>query len=338
MKLLQNPVILFQTLLLVAATPFLNAQSTIFQYLSDLEEPHLTLSMNIDSLLDTNERFTDATLGITSADGDHVEWEIKVRPRGRFRRKACDFPPLQFNFSKKDLRKAGYAEFDKIKLVLPCISGPDSIENIMEEKLVYDLYNIITEESFKTKIVRVTVLSESESNPIEYTGFIIEPNDELAHRMGGTDVEMFNPPRDSLDPANYNRVAVFQFMVGNFDWDTQLTRNVRYIRAGDYNRLFLVPYDFDYSSIVSASYMAADASFGISQKLDRVYLGKHFNDILAPTIDEILDHKDEILDYVSDYELLSKSRRGEISGFLKTFFRYVDKPGRTLQYKFILSN
>ena len=51
------------------------------------------------------ELYQPATLAFVGADGAESEWEIKIRTRGKYRRRICDQPPIKLNFDKKELEE-----------------------------------------------------------------------------------------------------------------------------------------------------------------------------------------------------------------------------------------
>ncbi len=320
-------------LLLFLATSGLDAQETFFTAFAAQPAPRLEVKCNwilLNSIRDDTE-----IAGTTNALGD--EWETELSLRGRFRRAKCDTTMLPFRVQlrKKELRDAGYPEFRNYKVVTPCIADPEGNENLQEELLVYKLYNILTEQSFN--VVQATLIRRSmnpNSPPDSLNVLVIEPTQEMAARVGSGEVETYNLPADSLDAWSYNCTALFQFMVGNFDWSQKFVQNVKLVKGP--NGLITVPHDFDFSSIVEASYALVPREFGIYDPKDRVYLGEYFFDELPAVEQHFIEHKEEMIEYVLAFEGLKKSRRKQIVVFLKNFFRYIEDSDHTMAYKLTL--
>jgi len=266
------------------------------------------------------------------------EWDLELRLRGRSRRKECDSTllPFRIQFRKGELREAGLEEFRNHKIVTPCLTDDSGLESLMEEYLIYQLYNILSDSSFR---VVDGILTRSWPDGIkkgdEISMLILEPNNELFSRLGGEEIELPNFPSDSLDPYTYNLNALFQFMIGNFDWSQEFLRNVKLVRIGD--KTITVPYDFDYCSIVNPPYRKAPIDLGITTSNDRVYLGKYFFHTLPQAEAVFLNHRQEITDLVLEFEPLKKSRRKQIVKYLDGFFDYLADPEHQLEYKFILN-
>ena len=323
----------FALLLLLVTGACLNAQETFYTALAAQESPRIEVKCNW-VLLNSIRDDTEIEGTITALD---KEWEIELQLRGRFRRAKCDTTMLPFRVQlrKKELREAGFAEFRNHKIVTPCIADPEGTQNLHEELLVYKLYNILTDQSFdviEAKLLRYSM--NPNSPPDSVTVLVIEPTKEMAQRVGSGEVETYNLPADSLDAWSYNCTALFQFMVGNFDWSQKFVQNVKLVRGP--NGLITVPHDFDFSSIVEASYALVPREFGIYDPKDRVYLGEHFFDQLPEMEQHFIDHKDEMIEYVLAFEGLKKSRRKQVVTFLKNFFRYIEDPDHVMEYKMAL--
>src|SRR5207237_6973950 len=83
-----------------------------------------------------------------------ISINLMVRTRGNFRRdkNMCKMPPLLLNFKKENkLKKTVFEKQKTLKLVVPC-QGDDYV---IREWLVYKLYNLITDRSFKARLAQV---------------------------------------------------------------------------------------------------------------------------------------------------------------------------------------
>lgn len=311
------------------------AQETVFRHLRTVQDGEITLICEWDSILIAKDDSSwDGHMIETCADGTE-EWKAEFTVRGKYRRAKCSFPPLEINLKKGALRDHGMMEFDKLKLVTHCnLEGQDQAD-IFEELLVYQLYSLLTEYSYQVLPLRIDYLYPNGKAFLRNAnGLILEPTAEVAYRFGGQELEGFGVPADSLNPGSYCRTALFQFMIGNFDWDQIQQRNIKMIgSAGDYR---VVPYDFDFSALVMPSYARMPTDFGIKDFRDRVYLGVYFGDHLPQVILEFLSKKDLLLGHVSNYEHLNKIRKKEICAYLEKFFDFIGQPDVQLTHGTIL--
>jgi hypothetical protein len=82
-------------------------------------------------------------------------------------------------------------------------------------------------------------------------------------------------PRNA-DGAQSALAALFNYMIGNLDWNPVTFHNVRLIRTED-GRYVTVPYDFDFSGVVRARYAVPSPAimerYGIRSVRQRVYRG-----------------------------------------------------------------
>ncbi len=306
---------------------------TIFQHFAQDQDsliPHITLRANFVGLMSnkSDEKYRPAELTWEMGDST-FNWKVKVCPRGKSRKRMCDMPPLRVKFSKKKLRKNGLrAYFNKLKLVNFCKSGKRYQSYVMREYLVYKLYNILTDHSFRVQLYQLTYqdsLDRIESKT--HYGFFIENSDELAKRMNARELKKFACNRDSVISFNYDLMCMFQYMIGNTDWKLDMLHNVKNLKHRVDGTYIPVPYDFDFSGIVDANYARPNAELDQTDIRQRVYMGdcsKHHE--LKPVIDHFLAHKEEILQYCENAEYLTKFERKDIIQFIKSFYRIIESP------------
>ena len=302
----------------------LNAQETLFMHLHSAQNREITLICEWDSILMANDNSSWDGLMVETCENGTEEWKAGLTIRGKFRRAKCAFPPLEINVKKGALRDHGMMEFDKLKLVTHCDVENQDPADIFEELLVYQLYALLTEYSYRVLPLHVDYkYPNGKTFQKNADALILEPTAELAYRLEGQELEGYGVPADSLDAMSYCRTALFQFMIGNFDWDHTLQRNIKMI--GPPGQYRLVPYDFDFSALVIPMYARMPSDFGIKDFRDRVYLGSLFGDHLPQTIREFIEKKDVLLSHVSNYEHLSKSRCREITSYLEKFFEFISQ-------------
>ena len=92
-------------------------------------------------------------------DGKIRKFSVKVRARGDFRRnpEICSFPPLLVNFKKNEVRNTIFNNQDKLKLVTAC----QKEEDVVEEYLIYKMYNLVTDLSLKVRLVKVVYIDDN---------------------------------------------------------------------------------------------------------------------------------------------------------------------------------
>lgn len=254
---------------------------------------------------------------------------MELRVRGKYRRRVCSFPPLKLKFGEEVLQEAGLLPRHRtMKLVTHCVDDPAvGNENVLKEYLVYRLYREITETGYRVQLARVTYVDRRGERPsVERYAFLIEDTDEMAIRIGGEECnECYNPQPEELRSKEATLMWLFQFMIGNADWNMPMMRNLKLVSmpgdAGD----ILVPYDFDFSGLVNAAYAKPNREEGLSGVRDRIYMGYESEDAVLRWAVNYLKFKEKsLLKKVRTFDHLSRKSRLDIANYLDGFFRFLD--------------
>ncbi len=219
------------------------------------------------------------TISYFSTDSNETTIPVKIKTRGHFRKDKtnCAWPPFLLNFTKKDVPPSSLFEGqDKIKLVMPC--GGD--EYVVREWLIYKLYNLITPKSFRARLVSVT-MEDLKRKPTSFYGILLEDQNQMAQRNNTIIVErkMMNPVQTESEA--FLTMAVFQYMIGNTDWSVQFQQNIKLLSKDSLGTPTTVPYDFDHSGMVNASYAKPAEELEMRSVLERRYRGYCIPDMNA---------------------------------------------------------
>lgn len=242
---------------------------------------HEPLTFTIEAPLSTifKDRGTDrverdSKVILPGSDGQVVTLDIDIRTRGKSRanRRICEFPPLRLDFDTAG-RGTVFEGQNALKLVVHCQDGRAEYEQyVLQEYLVYRMYNLLTDHSFRARLARVTYVdTDGKRDPVTRYAFLLEDVDDLAARNRVKAVRIEAVPPQLGDPGSVALVAVFQYLVGNPDWslfsvepgEDACCHNTVPIGAVS-GPMFSVPYDFDVSGIVNTRY--ADRLFGPEQR------------------------------------------------------------------------
>lgn len=301
---------------------------SLFDMVNRQEVVEMTIVTNLDSLL--QNRFTDdysaATFSFEDVAGVEHTYQAKLKARGRFRRKVCDFPPLKLKFSKKDLEAAGLNEMNEMKLVTHCLDDKaTSRELILREYLAYKMYNELTPNSLRTQLVKITYRDAKDpGNKIKRWGFLIEDAEELTYRLGASVCECMGKEPNELNTSHERIVSLFQYMIGNTDWDIKMLRNVELIKIGD-DKLIPVPYDFDFSTLVSAPYARPNSDVGQRSMAERVFMGStQSSEAMYSTISYFKLKREKLLGIVRDFRQLDSASRDAIIAYLDSFYLTIE--------------
>ncbi len=291
----------------------------------------LTLGADFDRLKGDRKEgseYRPGLLALTADDGSTRQIELKVRTRGKFRLKTCRFPQLQLNLPKGKLQGTVFDGQDKIKLVTHCRDGDGEEQNLLEEYLVYRTYNVITDQSFRVRLARITYVDRSgEEDPATRYAFFIEEEDAIAERVGGMILRVNQVHPKHLSARESARMALFQYMVGNTDWSMVYFHNVELLRTPQ-DLHVPVPYDFDWAGLVSPSYAKPDASLDIRSVRQRLYRGfcrpdVDFSDLYA----EFIELRPELEQLYYEVEGFEEDKREVALKYLNEFYDVIESEG-----------
>ena len=273
--------------------------------------------------------YQPATITMVFPDSVKLTENIEIRSRGKFRREKCNMPPVMLNFKSPNattLNKLG-----TLKLVWPCGTAPYDEQLILKEYLIYKIYNLVTEKSFRVRLVKIGYRDINDKmKPYTSYAYLMEDVDGLAKRNNCVEIQ---PERIRSEQTNRDQttlMTLFEYMIGNSDWVIPISRNVKLIRsrADSSSAPFVVPYDFDYSGLVNARYAIPPPELPISSVRERYYLGfartpeelqaaLHLLRKQKAAIDSLilnlapLDafHKKDMIKYISDFfEMTEKEK------------------------------
>jgi hypothetical protein len=273
-----------------------------------------------------NMTYHPMLLQYTGKDSSLVSIHLVVKTRGHFRRlKAnCKMPPLLLNFPKGEkTKKSVFEKQDKLKLVVPC-QGDDYI---IREWLVYKLYNLITEKSFKAELVQVDFEDSSNRRKAEmHYCILIEDENKMAKRNKTFVWKRKMLDMKDMDEDEFRKMAVFQYMIGNTDWGVMYLQNIVLITKDSATAPFAIPYDFDHAGIVDAFYAGPAEELEISSNRQRLYRGfceKDKNNF-AKTIELFNRLKNDIYNVYINCSLLEPKYAKFVKRYLDDFYKTIN--------------
>lgn len=294
----------------------------------------LTLDTNLETLLhDVGEERDEhpATLSYQASDNTTTTVPLKVQTRGRYRRHPdhCDFPPLWLNFPKKRVAQTLFAGQDKIKLVTHCRSGEAVYEQyLFQEYLIYRIYNLLTEKSFRVRLLRMTYIdANGQRDPLTRHAFLIEDVDLMAARNQAVEHDRQDVPPEELDYEQMTLFYLFQYLISNIDWDVPMLQNLKLIEPEQDGPLVAVPYDFDLVGLIKPSYADKAPPLGLSALRNQLFTDfcRRENE-LRPTLAHFNTHKAAIYGLYASFPLLQQAHVRRVRQRLDKFYRTINEP------------
>ena len=274
------------------------------------------------------DEYMDAIMTYHISKDDSINKNIRLKTRGEFRNGHCAFPPIALNFKKTEFNKEDLSKIGKIKMVTHCISGNE--DYLFREYLVYKLYNVLTDTSFRVRLVNITYINTfKESKPISSYAFFIEPLDLVAERIGALPVEVTTLNQKNIIPEMMDRMAIFNFMIGNTDWSVPNQHNCKVLsdpNVARQNLGLIIPYDFDYSGFVNASYAIPVEGLGIETVRERIYQGVCRDEAtFMDALQEFTAKKDAFYNVIREFQYLDERAKKDMTRYLDEFFSMFDK-------------
>ena len=307
-------------------------------FFADRSTLHFIVSTDLtvllaDRALDSPER--PATLGYRDANGAPIWIPINVKTRGKFRllEDVCDFPPIRLDFPAKQLAGTVFEGQNKLKLVTHCQTADSTYEQyIIQEYLAYRVYELLTPRSFRTRLAKVTYGDASMTHdPITGYAFIIENEREMATRNGTEIVKLDGFHALLADELEMGIHDVFQFMIGNTDWSTILSQNVKFLKDPAGN-VTVVPFDFDWSGVVAAPYAKPAPDVPTADVRERFYMGVcRWNDHLTAVFERFVRLKEPVYDLYRNEKALTPEHRESTLRYYDEFYAVITNESQAQQ-------
>jgi len=275
------------------------------------------------------EEWQPITLNYQDTLGAAIEWEAKVRTRGNIRKQVCYYPPLKLKFKKKWLVKNGLdSSFNDLKLVIGCRKGDFYGKLVLKEYLVYKLYEELTGISFRTQLAEIHFIdTEDKWKPFTTYAFFIENQDEMATRLNAKCAKPKRLRSKYMYADQVDKMALFEYMIGNTDWSAVVSHNVRLIKSKNYPLPLPIAYDFDYAGLVDAPYAVHGEGINLEHVTQRLFLGMcRTEGVLEKQIPVFQEKKAAFYKIINDFAYLDAKDKEIMIDYLDEFYAILNRP------------
>ncbi|MCU0377265.1 MAG: hypothetical protein MUC78_03310 [Bacteroidales bacterium] len=330
-----NYIIAFLALIALCNSSVTHAHSAIpdsinksFRLFEDDTILEITLQFDLSTYLRAKpkEEYLKGKITFHPALADSITRDIRIRTRGEFRNNWCFYAPIELNLKNANF---GYSDLDsisKIKMVPQCTSTSESAKYVLIEYLIYKMYSVMTDTSFRVRLLTVNYIdSENKKKPFTQYGFLIEPLKMLAERTNSVEVTSRGITQKNIYPEIMDRVAIFNYMVGNYDWAVPNRHNIKVLKPLTFDNLNLavaVPYDFDWTGLVNAGYAIPDDKItGTTTVRERIFLGvcrsreEYQKDLVL-----FHEKKDEFYNVITQFLYLNENQKRDMINYLEEFY------------------
>jgi len=268
--------------------------------------------------------YHDARFSLKNHNCAFVDMAVKLKTRGNFRlrKQTCDFPPLRFKFKGDQIKGTIFQGQDKLKYVSHCQNYKEEYQlHTLEEFLLYRMYNIFTDYSYRVRLARVNFIDTKRQDTLQRYGFFIEDKSHLANRIGREALEFRNIKQYQVLRNNILVLSLFQYMIGNNDWDVSRLHNIDLMSVNEHSLPVAIPFDFDWSAIIGYDYYVPDPQIDLEAKYKRRYKSYRWSDEEFETAFAVFhEHRDELMSLISDFDFLKNDNRLKLLAYISEFY------------------
>ena len=326
--------IILSLLFVYFSASHLNAQTARIDKVKFFEDTSIlkaTITTNIAKLFNKKNKtgiHFPARFLITLPDGTTIDDNLSMEVRGHFRKGYCYIPPLKIHF--KSQKTSPLKTLGSLKLVSQCSLAFFSETYLLDEYLIYKIYNLLTNMSFRVRLLKITFEdSLGKKKPMNEYAFLMEDEKDLASRNNCTDWKKGDIGDQGTDRHQMTTVALFEYMIGNTDWSVFAGHNIKLLlsKTDSFQHFYPVPYDFDYSGFVNTNYATPDPRLNISSVRERVYRGyPRTIEELDEALEVFKNQKNNIYSLINNFQLLNSRDKKDLTFYLDQFFDLINHP------------
>jgi hypothetical protein len=326
-----KPISIVVAIVLLFSGIHAGAQDTIRQkkFFTDTALLRATLSTDLGNLVSgkIKDNKQGGTFTLTGPDSSKIVSNISLNARGHMRKETCYMPPLKVQFNSDST--SPLASLKSLKLVVPCEFAATYQQLLLKEYMVYKIYNLFTDMSFRVRLVSLNIEdSKGKKKGFDSYGFFLEDIDQLAKRFHASKIEGQKIGAEATDKVQILLVYIFEYMIGNTDWSVPAEHNIKLIQDDSNSTAppYAIPYDFDYSGLVNAPYAIPDPLLGIERVTERMYRGfPRTMEELEPVLQQFRDKKDAVYSLINNFDLFSPTSKKDMIKFLDDFYKTINK-------------
>ena len=271
-----------------------------------------------------------AKIEFTDELGNATTLDMTVERRGLTRQMVCRYPPIKLRFDKEAVKGTSIHGQKSLKMVTHCDKGSRYEQYYILEMLAYQMYNLITEFSFRVRPLAVTYVDTERGGDDDVKfAFLIEDDSDVAKRNGQKKLDTPRIKPSRLDPKEANNFALFEYMIGNLDFSPlsgpdpkKCCHNAKLIGLDpDKDPVYAIPYDFDSAGLVNAEYAMPPENLPVQNITQRLYRGfcRH-NDTMPEARQLFIDNEQAILGLVQNESQLKSGTSKKAVRYLEKFF------------------
>jgi len=295
----------------------------------------LRIATDLKALMDERDSLKlkphRATLTYVTADGQRVSTETELKLRGHWRRQKrnCDFAPIEVALPKGARPGTIFDDQGDLKLVTHCRSKSAEFEQyVLREYLVYQLANLLTPVTLRTRLVRATYVDTlGKQDSLTRNAFFIENEKRAAARYNAEVVKTKGALWENVDPELGALVSAFEYMIGGSDWSLVALHNIVLFQDKQTGAVWPMAYDFDWTGIVWTRYSFPDSRLPIASVRQRLYRGIcRTAEEWAPILAKFQERKTQLYAVYDSVPELDPKYVKQTREYLDEFFEVISNP------------
>jgi len=317
---MKTRILLCFALAFLATTSFATQPPSLFERLAIGNDVRLTISTDVSALIANKNSDDYQSALLLSSDGK--KYEASVKPRGKFRRRISEIPPLKIKIKKKLLLAEGLDTLNELKLVLPTSLDEAGDERVVREYLAYKMYERVSPYHVRAQLVTLTLQNTGFQGEAQYTvkAILLEDEEETAARLGGAIIERYGMTLSDFETEQAALMAVFQYMIGNTDWSLAEFRNVRLLQTAS-GAIVPIPFDFDFCGFVDAPYATPMSETGLRNVRERFLMADGLaDDTIKKAAKTLQEHRTSFVELCRAGHV-SENIAGKCVKYLDSFFK-----------------
>jgi hypothetical protein len=130
-----------------------------------------------------------------------------------------------------------------------------------------------------------------------------------------------------LNSENIKKISVFQYIIGNTDWQFTSRHNIVIMQPNDNTMApYAVPYDFDFAGLVNAYYtkpkeLPEELFFSRRVYMGLCYSASEFKDIF----EFYQEFRPKFESIINNMDLISKNKRKERIRYINYFYTVIER-------------
>lgn len=273
----------------------------------------------------------DGIMRYVDTNGVEVSFDIGLEVRGnwRLRKDNCRYSQLWVDLKRGQTPNTLFAEQNRLKLVVQCRGQNRYRDYLAKEQQLYKTFANLSDIHFGTRLVNATYIDSADTDDSRtHLAFFIEHQRRLKDRFEMEEVELNTISYIDLDPLQSSLVGLFMYQIGNTDFSMiqaaegdECCHNAKLL-VDETGRYFPIPYDFDSSGFVDASYAAPpNPSFGIRNNKSRKYRGFCFEpEQLNAAVAHVTAERENTIAMVSDTSHVSERTAKRSLRYMEEFY------------------